>query len=1255
MSAWEEAFDVATQRSYYFNRTYVCFSAMLCEGDLSLGLIPRIPSRSTGETSWTSPGEATSESADNGNSTSNSSSTWQQAFDEASQTAYYYNIHTGETSWTLPEEDEEADLSYLVFAVVRLQSIFRGIRDRRRVARLVKARYQITNDPMTAQTLYTNLASNTSSWSKPVLFTTLGIGDHDSDDDDSDDADFDAFRMETEENDGDDTGAEDLDNNGEDSDGGDRDATGKKKKKRKLPRSKAQERVDEAEDAGADGTELDLSALNAWKLSSRIWNLQYMKTLVLSKNQLARIPSGIQDLVHLEALDVSFNQLTRLPSCLQTTMTLTALNASNNRIQSFSPKLWKLRSLRRLDLSHNRLSELPYVEGDLKLLRETREWQVGIGLLSELRSLMLNHNKLAELPKSINRCAALEFLNLSNNNIRVLSDEIGALESLQCLYLHKNALAALPDAIGSLRRLEILELKDNRLINVPESTGSLQSLQQLGLSSNQLKHLPEELGALSRLSRFDLDNNPNLVTLAMFFRRLSSLRVFSANACGLVHFETLEFLVESPVRALQLSNNALLDFPVHFARSTMKHTLEELVLHSNSLVQFPLEVARCCVELRTLDVSSNKLRSIPPEIGRLENLEVLVLSRNELETLPDELTLLAQLRDFKCDRNRLRALPLGIGRLAHLALIDVSFNQLETLPTSMTSLAALECVYANDNKLKLRPPALHHTPSCYCDFSNNPFIDANHQLMVRRQMLARAAQLMAETHFEAADALFSAAIDSLDEQTYDEQRKQRPQLHLARGVCRFMLLKTARDEVAGASTTLDTCEREAREKTLLDARSLIRQQKLLGNDDFATSKSLFVVAVNALSSDSPEADPSDNNEDDDSLRPETSRSFFAAAATRESARAKQLEYANAALADFQSAVSLKTAELPTARYLTGLTHMALMQFEEAIWSFTEALMVLIPRPQHATGELDATRFLAFRDQANYLLSAPVPKFAVHIFLKRAEAYRLLGQLPSALMDVRHVLEHHSVDTVEALERAYAVEWEAQQTEYFVDHVTLIRSFDVAARSGLPRRPEVVDCHRCMTAPEVRKQRETSHVPIAKPLRPAERFAAESARLSAELRAKDAVALASVDEKIAARLKVLARTRDFSREIRENLQLEMEEAWQRAAEKELARLAQLQREERERELNEQLFMKYEDELTQWLVAEELRLETERLRQLEDAQRRADEKAAYTTRLARRGGRRQQGGGAASQRGGSNQSRNTPAARRTPTPSSPPARK
>ncbi|KAG6615934.1 Adenylate cyclase-like protein [Phytophthora cinnamomi] len=671
-SVWEEAYDEVSGRAYYFNRL-------------------------TGETSWTLPGEATSETG-----AASNEGTWQQSFDEASQTIYYYNIYTGETSWTLPEETEhEVDLSYLAFAVVRLQSMFRGAKDRRRVRRLVKAQYQCSTDPDSGETLYTHLKTNASSWTKPALFGPLripddgGVGEEAGEEgaeDDDDDEDFESFQQDAARDAEEEETAAALARN----DGGEveLDEATKRKLRRKYPRSKAQQIVDAAEDDGADAQLLDMSGLDAWKLSSRIWNLQYLKTLVISHNCLTRIPSGIQDLIHLEELDVSHNQLTRLPSCLQTTTTLTSIRASHNYIQAFSPKLWKLRDIRYLDLSHNRLKELPYVEGDLKLLRETREWQVGVGLLVGLEVLLLNDNILIEVPKSIEKCGELTLLDLSNNHLSSLSDEVPALISLERMVLHHNALRSLPEAIGNLSSLQELDLAHNRLLTLPESIGALHKLETLHLISNQLRLLPKEFGALSQLRHLDLDNNPKLINLEDFFQHLSSVSFFSASSCGIVTFESLDFLKDSPVRTLRLRQNALLEFPLLIGHAAMQDTLQELVLAHNHLSQVPLAVLLYCSHLQHLDLSSNSLWVLPTEIAHLRRLEVLYLSSNELQELPNEVTQLPRLRELTCDHNQLNQLPLRIGNISQLTKLNVSFNQLRSLPTSVMELTHLQSLHA---------------------------------------------------------------------------------------------------------------------------------------------------------------------------------------------------------------------------------------------------------------------------------------------------------------------------------------------------------------------------------------------------------------------------------------------------------------------------------------------------------------------------------------------------------------------------------
>ncbi|KAG7381536.1 hypothetical protein PHYPSEUDO_005954 [Phytophthora pseudosyringae] len=1177
-SVWEEAYDESSGRAYYFNRL-------------------------TGDTSWTLPGEEDTSEA------GASSSAWQQSFDEVSQTTYYYNVHTGEAAWALPEEaEEDVDLSYLSFAVVRLQSMFRGAKARKRARQLVKAQYQCTTDPDSGKMLYTHLHSNTCSWTRPALFGPLRIPDDGGvedveDDDDGEDDDFEGFELDA---------ARDAEEEEEEiadaiavheaGEGVELDEATKRKLRRKSPRSKAQQIVDEAEDAGEKAQLLDMRGLDAWKLSSRIWNLQFLTELVLSSNSLARIPSGIQDLLHLEELDVSHNELTRLPSCLQTTTTLTSIRASHNLIQTFSPKLWKLRQLRHLDLSHNRLKELPYVEGDLKLLRETREWQVGVGLLVGLEVLLLNDNRLVEVPKSIEKCSELKLLDLSSNQLASLSDEIPALMSLERMLLHHNVLRALPEAIGNLEKLQELDLAHNCLLTLPESVGALHKLETLKLFANQLRLLPKEFGALSQLRHLDLDNNPKLINLEDFFRYLPSVSFFSASSCGVVTFASLDFLKDSPVQTLRLRQNALQEFPLLIGHAAMQDTLQELVLAGNDLAQVPLAVLLYCSHLQHLDLSNNSLRVLPTEIAHLRRLEVLYLSTNSLQLLPDELTQLPRLRELKCDHNQLEQFPLRLGNLVQLTKLDVSFNRLRSLPTSLMDLTQLQSLYASDNLLSAPPPAASYV-KCFFEFSNNPFTAQQHQQQQdRRDRLALALKFVDAREFAAAERLLSQLIAEVKTLPYVQQNRERPQLHYKRGLCRFMLVKKARQTIDEASAVISACEHEMHGLELIHSRHVRTQAKHTKSHEERPE--------------SPQHQPPDTNEaqPEDSLQ----ESYTKAVNRRAEARRDHETFAIGAMKDLLEATESECEELPTAYHLKGLVHMALHQYRDAIDSLTKALKgVHAPLPS-ANNQQEAVA----EDGSSH--TPTIPEASIHLFLCRAEAFRGLGQLPSALADVRHVIARYPIQqdstSVATLESEYADAWEDEQAGYKVDDAALLRAFNIETASGLARRPEVRDVQADALAAASVKKKEGRHTTM-KRLPPAERFRLDCEAHSEALIAERRKARAPFEEISARSRAFLARARDFKREIRANLQMEMEERQQRQIERELAREGERRRLEQQREVDERMVMKYEDEWMRWLVSEELRLEKERQRHAEEAQRRADAKVAYAARLSKRGGKRQ----------------------------------
>ena len=85
---------------------------------------------------------------------------------------------------------------------------------------------------------------------------------------------------------------------------------------------------------------------------------------------------------------------------------------------------------------------------------------------------------------------------------------------------------------------------------------------------------------------------------------------------------------------------------------------------------------------RHLKLAEN-LTVFPPEIFSLkETLEVLDLTGNQLDRLPDELAEFTRLRIIFCSENRFTALPEVLGRCPALTMVGFKANRIATVPAA---------------------------------------------------------------------------------------------------------------------------------------------------------------------------------------------------------------------------------------------------------------------------------------------------------------------------------------------------------------------------------------------------------------------------------------------------------------------------------------------------------------------------------------------------------------------------------------------
>ena len=345
------------------------------------------------------------------------------------------------------------------------------------------------------------------------------------------------------------------------------------------------------------------------------------------------------------------------------------------------PELERYLALESLDLSRNELAFL-----SAATFRSTR-----------LRALVAKLNRIASLPESLGTlpaAASLAELVLPNNDLQSLPESIGLLVRLVNLDLSCNRLSQLPASFGELSSLQRLSLRDNRFTGAMSGTlSTLRQLQYLDVSSNAISALPS-LAAATQLKRLTISH-----TL------LDAAAIMAAQLVG----------ASTSIVQQQAADSD--DDPT---RSDFKRT--HLSLAGKGLNNEP--DLKPYGSLETLDLSHNALENISPAPFRIATLRVLVLKLNLIQYLPDDIGLLpaaASLTELVLSNNNLQSLPESFALLVHLVNLDLSCNRLSHLPSGFAGLTNLQRLSLKDNQfigaLGDAIATLHHMQ--YLDVSSN--------------------------------------------------------------------------------------------------------------------------------------------------------------------------------------------------------------------------------------------------------------------------------------------------------------------------------------------------------------------------------------------------------------------------------------------------------------------------------------------------------------------------------------------------------
>jgi hypothetical protein len=164
---------------------------------------------------------------------------------------------------------------------------------------------------------------------------------------------------------------------------------------------------------------------------------------------------------------------------------------------------------------------------------------------------------------------------------------------------------------------------------------------------------------------------------------------------------------------------------------------------SCGLTAFPLEILDLADTLEILDLSNNQLESLPNDFGKLHQLKIAFFSDNNFTELPSVLgqcknlemvgfksnkitkinqdTFPEKLRWLILTNNFIEEIPASFGKCYRMQKLALAGNQIKQLPAEMANLKNLELIRISDNLLTEIPSWIFELPKLsWIAFAGNP-------------------------------------------------------------------------------------------------------------------------------------------------------------------------------------------------------------------------------------------------------------------------------------------------------------------------------------------------------------------------------------------------------------------------------------------------------------------------------------------------------------------------------------------------------
>ncbi len=402
---------------------------------------------------------------------------------------------------------------------------------------------------------------------------------------------------------------------------------------------------------------IDFSNMSLEDFPEVLFFMTNLKHLNLSKNKFVTLPDNIDSLSKLEYLDVSHNKIVYLPTLINNLSKLKQFHLHNNCLTEI-PQIFLQTIDKKFDVSHNQITSLSTINLHT----------------DSLKDVCINNNPITTFPEGFRNHQTIKYINIEQTKISMIPEFFSQFKKLRQFQSKSSLLSTFPKVF--LKIIEVPTLTGKRLqihqdFSFPNSMEKeykrelfkkyfehltpqkAKIVTTLNLSDHGFTQLPERISDLYNLHTLNIAKN-ELTTLPQGLARLTSLKRIHLTSNALTDLTPLQ------------------DLPL----------LEEIYAKDNCITQFiPTHKFR---NLQMLNLSKNRLTSLPKSLDGLKNLIALRLNVNQITYMHD-----SEHNVFQS----LEELPMPIC----LSCINLGENPITILPRALFESSSLREIYVSKN------------------------------------------------------------------------------------------------------------------------------------------------------------------------------------------------------------------------------------------------------------------------------------------------------------------------------------------------------------------------------------------------------------------------------------------------------------------------------------------------------------------------------------------------------------------------------